>query len=168
MRTASLFCIIALVQSALVQSMAGQERMPRSTPRATTTGTTVADPVVDYYDSLADYFRISRRAVMLINKKGIPDQDIPAVLLIPKRAAISPNQVIDARKSGTSWEEIAKVNKVNLKGDVVSEANVYFLSEYHGRSADEIRGMHAKGASFVDINQKLRRSGDAPAKRKVK
>ena len=161
MRAACLFCIIALVQT-----MAGQERMPRSTPRPGVTGTAVSDPVVDYYDSLADYFRISRRAVMLINKKGIPDEDIAAVLLIPKRASISPNQVIDARKSGKSWAEIVKANTANLPGDVVSEANILFLSEYHGRSAEEVRALHAKGAGFIDINQEFRRTGDAPLKRK--
>jgi hypothetical protein len=160
MRAASLLCIFVLVQT-----LAGQEPMPRSTPRSSVAG---ADPVVDYYDSLADYFRISRRAVMLINKKGIPDQDIAAVLLIPKRASISPNQVIDARKSGKSWADIAKENKANLSGDIVSEANILFLSEYHGRAADEIRALHAKGASFIDINQELRRTGDAPLKRKRK
>ncbi|HUS05716.1 MAG TPA: hypothetical protein VMZ52_05455 [Bryobacteraceae bacterium] len=145
-----------------------QDRLPRSTPKGTDTGTGVNDPIVDYYDSISDYFRISRQAVMLISKKGIPDQEIPAVLLLPKRAKISPNQVIEARKSGKSWEEVAQQHKVSFPGkDVVSEANIFFLSEYHGRSADEVRTRHAKGVGFVEINQEFRRTGDLPMKRKT-
>jgi hypothetical protein len=41
----------------------------------------------------------------------------------------------------------------------VNEANVAFLSEYHGRTPAEIRELHRKGASFIDINQQFRRVG---------
>jgi hypothetical protein len=136
----------------------GQETAPKHN-----VGTNVEQPVVDFYDSIADYFRQSRRAVDLIAKKGIPDQEIPAVLLIARRSSASPNQVIEGRKAGKEFSEIAKANNVNLPGnDFVAEANVIFLSEYHGRSREEIRALQAKGASFVDINQQFRRVGTKP------
>jgi hypothetical protein len=128
-------------------------------------GTGVQDPVVDYYDSMSDYFRQSQRAIMAINKKGIPDQEIPAVLLIARRSSASPNQIIDARKAGKQWADIAKQNNVTLEGqDFVKEANVVFLSEYHGRPAEEIRAMAGKGATYVAINQELRRTGHGTKK----
>ena len=129
-------------------------------------GTGVEDPVVDFYDSMSDYFRNTNRAIMAIHEKGIPDQEIPAVLLIARRSSASPNQVIAARKSGKSWSEIAQANKVSLGGDdFVKEANIVFLSEYHGRKPEEVRAMVAKGADFLAINQEFRRDGKALPKR---
>lgn len=131
-------------------------------------GTNVEAASVDYYDSIADYFRQSPQAVQLIAKKGIPDQEIPAVLLIARKSSASPNEIIDARKSGKGFAEIAKSNKVQLAGtDFVTEANILFLSESHGRPAEEIRAQHAKGASFIEINQQYRRVGMTPKTEKA-
>jgi hypothetical protein len=150
----------------LCLAASGQEQLPRSTPK-TDIGTGVKDVTVDWYDSVADYFRNSRRAVMLISQKGIPPEEIPAVLLIARRSSASPNQVIEAKKSGKSWAEIAKQHNAKIEGeDLVTEANVLFLSEYHGRPAEEIKAARAKGATFVDINQEFRRSG-TPLRRKT-
>jgi hypothetical protein len=132
-------------------------------------GTNVKQPVVDYYDSMSDYFRQSRRAIDLIAQKGIPDEEIPAVLIIARRSSASPNQVIEARKSGKQFTEIAGSNKVTLPGnDFVAEANVVFLAEYHGRTLEEIRALRAKGATFVEINQQFRRVGVKPATEKAR
>ena len=43
--------------------------------------------------------------------------------------------------------------------DLVTEANVIFLSEYHGRTVEEITAAHGKGATFVELNGEFRRSG---------
>ena len=124
-------------------------------------GTGVQDPVVDFHDSLADYFRNTSRAVTEINRKGIPNEEIAAVLLIARRSSASPNQVIAARKGGRDFAEIAKENKVSISGtDFVREANIIFLSEYHGRSHAQVRQMLEKGADFIQINQELRRGGN--------
>lgn len=132
-------------------------------PEKKNTGTNVEQPVVDFYDSISDHFRQSRRAVDLIAEKGIPAEEIPAVLTIARRSSASPNSVIEARKSGKQFSEIARTNKVSLPGDdFVTEANIAFLSDYHGRSAEEVRALHRKGASFVDINQQYRRVGMKP------
>jgi hypothetical protein len=154
--------VVALV---FALSAAAQEQTPRSTERSRV-GTGVQDPIVDYYDSMSDYFRNTSRAIMAINQKGIPDLEIPAVLLIARRSSASPNQIIEARKSGKSWDEIAKANKVSLPGkDFAKEANIVFLSDYHGRPAEQIRAMEAKGASFIAINQEFRREGQTGPRR---
>jgi hypothetical protein len=142
-----------------VTAVFGQQR-----PAARTdVGTNVEQPSVDFYDSMSDYFRQSRRAIDSIAQKGVPDQDIPAVLMIARRSKASPNQVLDARKAGQSFAQIAKANNVDLGGnDFVTEANVRFLAEYHGRTPEEIRAMHAKGANFIEINQQFRRVGVKP------
>jgi hypothetical protein len=130
-------------------------------------GTNVKQPSVDFYDSISDYFRQSRRAVDLIVQKGIPDEEIPAVLYIARHSKASPNQVIEARKGGKSFSEIATSNNVKLPGsDFVADANTVFLAEYHGRTPAEIRALRAKGVSFIDINQQFRRVG-TPAQKKA-
>jgi hypothetical protein len=135
----------------------------QQTGSGTNVGTNVEQPVIDFYDSMSDYFRQSRRAIDLIAAKGIPAQEIPAVLLIARRSSASPNQVIDARKGGKEFTEIAKSNKVTLPGnDFVTEANVVFLSEYHGRTPEEVRALLQKGANFIEINQQYRRVGVKP------
>lgn len=153
----TLFALLALAAAA------------QTPPPKTEIGTNVKQPAVDYYDSMSDYFRQSRRAIDAIVQKGIPDQEIPAVLIIARRSSASPNQVIEARKSGKSFADIAKSNNVNLPGsDFVAEANTVFLAEYHGRTPEEIKAMRAKGASFIDINQQFRRVGVKPATEKAR
>jgi hypothetical protein len=157
MKSVCLFVTIACLTAA-------QEPAARSTERSRV-GTGVQDPVVDYYDSMSDYFRQSPRAIMAINRKGIPDQDIPALLLIARRSSASPNQIIAARKAGKQWDEIAKQYNVTLGGtDFVKEANVIFLSEYHGRPAGQIREMLDKDATYIAVNQELRRTGSGTKK----
>ncbi len=113
----------AMLIGALAVALTAQE------PK-TAVGTTVKDVNVDYYDSMADYFRNSRNALMAISKKGITDEEIPAVLLIARRSSVSPNQVIASKQGGKSWADIAKENKVDVPGrDFVTEANLIFLSE---------------------------------------
>ena len=129
-------------------------------------GTNVRQPNVDFYDSISDYFRQSRRAVDLIAQKGMPDEEIPAVLYIARHSIASPNQVIDARKAGKPFADIAKDYNVKLEGaDFVSEANIVFLAEYHGRTPAEVRTLRGKGVTFIDINQQFRRVGTHPTKK---
>jgi len=141
-----------------------QDQTPRATARARTdVGTNVHQGVVDFYDSMADHFKLTSRAVDAIAQKGIPDEEIPAVLWIARHSSASPNQVIEARKSGKSFADIAQANNVKMPGnDLVTEANVAFLSAYHARKPEEIRALHQKGASFIDINQQYRRVGMKP------
>jgi hypothetical protein len=142
------------------------ERTRKTNPKPDV-GTGVTDSTVDYYDSIADYFRNSRRAVLAIRDKGIPDEEIPAVLHVARNSPASPNQVIDARKAGKSWADIASQYKVNTRSDdFVTEANLHFLTAYHGRPSEEVKSLRSKGASWVDINQEFRRSG-AATKRKT-
>ena len=151
--------LLLLVGAAIL--IPAQDNLPRATPK-TDVGTGVKDASVDFWDSIADYYRNSRRAVMALRDKGVPDEEIPAVLHIARNSKASPNQVLEARKSGKSWADIAGEHNVKFSGkDLPTEANVQFLSTYHGRTPEEIRAMKAKGASWIDINQELRRSGAA-------
>ena len=158
---------LLLLVCAAVLSPAQDNNMPRRTPK-TEIGTGVKDGSVDFWDSVSDYYRNSRRAVMALRDKGVPDEEIPAVLHIARNSTASPNQVLEARKLGKSWADVAKQYNVKFSGnDLAAEANVQFLSSYHGRTPEEVRAMRAKGASWIDINQEFRRSGAATKARTV-
>jgi hypothetical protein len=154
MKAAALICLLA------VSSWAQSNNSPA--PK-NPVGTGVTDPSIDFYDSMSDYFRNTGRALRAINQKGIPVGEIPAVLMIARKSSASPNQIIEARKRGTAFEDIAKQNKVEWTGkDFVTEANLIFLSEYHGRPIEEVRSLHSKGADFVVLNQEFRRDNKTP------
>jgi len=146
--------LLIAVSAILLPAQPSQDPMPRKTAKA--------DASVDYWDSLSDYFRNSSRAVMAIRDKGIPDDEIAAILYIARNSSASPNQVIEARKASKSWSDIARQYKVKTSGDdLVTEANMNFLTSYHGRTPEEIKALRAKGTSWIDINQEFRRSGAA-------
>lgn len=127
-------------------------------------GTNVEQPVIDYYDSISDYYKTNRRTVDAIAKKGVPAEEIPAVLHIARESSAAPEKIVDARKAGKSFAEIARENKVTIDGtDFVKEANVMFLAEYHGRTPAQVRDLLGKGVTFIDINQQYRRVGRKPA-----
>ena len=152
---------LAAAQTGQMPRSTTEERTPRSPKHAV--GTDVHDATVDYWDSISDYFRNSRRAVMAIRDKGIPDDEIPAVLFIARNSKASPNQIIDARKAGKSWGDIAKQHNAKIEADnVAEEANMVFLTSYHGRTREEVKALRDKGATWIDINQQFRRVG-APA-----
>ena len=144
--------LLIAVSAFLLPAQPSQDSVPRKTPKS--------DASIDYWDSLSDYFRNSLRAVVAIRDKGIPDEEVTAVLYIARNSSASPNQVIEARKASKSWSDIARQYKVQTSGDdLVTEANMSFLTTYHGRTPEEIKAMRAKGTSWIDINQEFRRSG---------
>jgi len=155
--------VIAMALTGMVFAQGSNQTRTRTTAEPHV-GDNVHDPDIDFYDSMSDYFRQSPRAVEAIAQKGIPALEIPAVLTIARKSSMSPNQVIEARKQGKNFDDIARQAKVNLPGDgdFVTKANIRFLSEYHGRGDAEVRGLHDKGASFIEINQQYRRVGVKP------
>lgn len=156
----SVACLIIAASLAVAE-----DPMPKTTQSGVGTG--VKDSNVDFVDSMSDYYRLSRRAVLAIRDKGIMDEEVPAVLHITKKSNASANQVLDAKKAGKSWEEIAKAHNVAVQsGTLVEDANLDFLSNYHGVAPADVKALRAKGASWISINQEYRRVGATPPARK--
>lgn len=147
--------VVTLVAAALV--LPGQVKSPEK-------DTAGGDATVDLYRSLADWSRKDEKTILAIRDQVGNDRDIAAVLFITRRSSASPNQVMEARKSGKSWDDIARQWKVDWKGgNFVDEANVAFLSQYHGRTPEDVRKMARGGGAGVDpvaLNQEFRRDGN--------
>ena len=71
-------------------------------------GISVGDEGVEgFYLSVGDYYKVPQKEVLVIRERKIPDEEIPVVLFLAKRAQVAPRSIIDLRISGKSWMEIS-------------------------------------------------------------
>lgn len=70
-------------------------------------GVSISDgQLKSFYLAVGDYFNMPQRAVTVIREKHIPDQELPVVLFICRRAGVRPAAVIELRQAGKSWMDI--------------------------------------------------------------
>lgn len=163
-----------------------------------------------FYLTVGDYYQVPQKEVIVIKERRIPDEEIPVVLLIAKRARVSPQSVIDLRLDGRTWIDITihfglspeifyiparaetvyyvpvivekgpphgkayghykkmskkEWNKVVLKDiDVVNLVNLKVASEHYHLSPDKVIKMRNQATSYVEIDNRLKKEGRAPAR----
>ncbi|HTK81764.1 MAG TPA: hypothetical protein VL633_05690 [Bacteroidota bacterium] len=78
-----------------------------------------------YYVDVSEYYHVPERDVIFIRDRRIPDDEIPVVFFIARRANVSPSTICDMRLSGQSWMDISL--RFGLTPDVyyVPVAQVY-------------------------------------------
>ncbi|MEW6379833.1 MAG: hypothetical protein AB1611_09520 [bacterium] len=59
-----------------------------------------------FYLAVGDYYQVPQKEVIVIRERQIPDEEIPVVLLIAKRARVAPQAVMDLRLGGRTWMDI--------------------------------------------------------------
>ena len=59
-----------------------------------------------FYLAIGDYYRVPEREVIVIKERRIPDEEIPVVFFIAKRARVKPATIIDLRLRGMTWMDI--------------------------------------------------------------
>ena len=64
------------------------------------------DGLKGFYLSIGDYYKVPQREVLIIKGRKIPDEEIPVVLFIAKKANVTPKTIINLRISGKSWMDI--------------------------------------------------------------
>lgn len=60
----------------------------------------------DFYLSIGDYYHVPEREVIIIRERNIPDEEIPVVFFLAKRARVSPAGIVDLRLRGMTWMDI--------------------------------------------------------------
>lgn len=60
-----------------------------------------------YYVDIGEYYRYPEREVVVIRDRRIPDDELPVVFFIARRANVSPSEVCDMRLQGASWMDIS-------------------------------------------------------------
>jgi len=64
------------------------------------------DGLEGFYLSVGDYYKVPQREVLIIKERKVPDDEIPVVLFIAKRANVTPQAIINLRIDGKSWMDI--------------------------------------------------------------
>lgn len=60
-----------------------------------------------YFGAVAEYFALPAAEVSILGEWRLPDQDIPVVLFLARKAGVSPEAVVALRRSGRGWAELA-------------------------------------------------------------
>lgn len=62
--------------------------------------------IKEFYLAIGDHYKAPEKEVVLVRKRGIPDDDLPVVFFLSKRAGVSPGVIIDLHLGGKSWMDI--------------------------------------------------------------
>ncbi len=62
--------------------------------------------IKEFYLAIGDHYKAPEKEVVMIREKGIPDDDLPVVFFLSKRAGVSPGVIIDLHLGGKSWMDI--------------------------------------------------------------
>ncbi len=62
--------------------------------------------IKEFYLSIGDHYKAPEKEVLIVKKRGIPDDDLPVVFFLSKRAGVSPGVIIDLHLGGKSWMDI--------------------------------------------------------------
>ncbi len=72
-------------------------------------GVTITDEgVKNFYFAIGHTYNVPDHDIMVIHERHIPDEEIPVVYFIARRAHCRPEAVIDMRLAGRSWMEITE------------------------------------------------------------
>jgi hypothetical protein len=86
------------------------------------------DGVKGFYLAIGQTYHVPEREVIVVHERRIPDEEIPVVFFIAKRAHVRPSEVMDLRLAGQSWMDITlhfrlrpNIYYVALNGDPGSD-----------------------------------------------
>ena len=59
-----------------------------------------------FHVSVGEYYRVPETEVVVVRKRGIPDEELPVVFYLATRARVAPGAILDLRLRGLSWMDI--------------------------------------------------------------
>jgi hypothetical protein len=62
--------------------------------------------IKEFYLAIGDHYGAPEKEVVMVRERGIPDDDLPVVYFIARRAGVPPIAVIKLRLEGRSWMDI--------------------------------------------------------------
>jgi hypothetical protein len=67
--------------------------------------------IKEFYLAIGDHYRAPEKEVVMVRERGIPDDDLPVVYFIARRAGVPPIAVIKLRLEGRSWTVISRISR---------------------------------------------------------
>ncbi len=59
-----------------------------------------------FYLAIGDYYLVPEKEIIVVRKRGVPEEELPVVFYIARRARVSPATIIKLRLGGKSWMDI--------------------------------------------------------------
>jgi hypothetical protein len=111
MKTVTLFCLFFLLAKGAQAQVSG--------------GISINDDGVrSFYLAIGQNYHVAEREVVVVHERRIPDEEIPVVFFIARKAHVRPAEIVELRLSGQSWMDITlhyrlrpDIYYVSMKGD---------------------------------------------------
>jgi len=146
------------------------------------------DGLRSFYFAIGNYYQVPEREVDVVRVRALPPEEVPVAFYVAQRARVSPTVVVDLRRRGVSWADIAlhfnfgpdiyyfqdgppygKAYGYWRKhpprdAEVIDAVNVHFLSEYHHVAPEVVRTERLHKGNYVvvagDFEAKSRKRDD--------
>jgi hypothetical protein len=133
------------------------------------------DGLRSFYFAIGNYYHVPDREVVVVRARAVPPDEVPVVFYIAQQARVEPTVILDLRRRGLSWADVAihfRLNPdiYNFRGgppygkaygywkkhpprdaEVIDAVNVHFLSDYHRVSPDVVRAERSRGSSYAVV-----------------
>ena len=61
----------------------------------------------EFHVAVCEHYRVERDVIVVIQRRGIPDDHMPVVFFMAERCHVAPHVIVDMRLAGKSWMDIA-------------------------------------------------------------
>jgi hypothetical protein len=133
------------------------------------------DGLRSFYFAVGNYYQVPEREVAVVQEQALPPDEVPVVFFVAQRARVAPSVVVDLRRRGLSWTEIAFHFRLDpdiyyFRGgppygrgygywkkhpprdaEVIDAVNVHFLSDYHHVTPDAVWAERSRGRSYAVV-----------------
>jgi len=132
------------------------------------------DGLRSFYFAVGNYYQVPERDVVVVQQQALPPDEIPVVFYVAQRARVAPAVVVDLRRRGESWADIAFHFRLDpdiyyFRGgppygkaygwkkhpprdaEVIDAVNVHFLSDYHHVTPDAVWAERSGGRSYAAV-----------------
>ena len=133
------------------------------------------DGLRSFYFAVGNYYQVPEREVVVVQEQALPPDEVPVVFYVAQRAHVAPAVVIDLRRRGESWADIAFRFRLDpdiyyFRGgppygkaygywkkhpprdaEVIDAVNVHFLSDYHHVTPDAVWAERSRGRSYAVV-----------------
>ncbi|MEO8053240.1 MAG: hypothetical protein ABI833_22785 [Acidobacteriota bacterium] len=133
------------------------------------------DGLRSFYFAIGNYYQVPEREVVVVRERSLPPDEVPVVFYVARQAHVQPAVIVDLRKRGASWADIALHFRLApdvyyFRGgppygkaygywkkhpprdeEVIEAVNIHFLSDYHRVSPDAVRMARSRGPSYAVV-----------------
>jgi len=64
------------------------------------------DGLKEFHLAIGDFYKVPEKQVVVVKKRGIPEDELPVVFYVAARSKLSASAIIDLRLEGKSWLDI--------------------------------------------------------------